>query len=275
MGADTLNRVKSPPVIKAVSACVEFNNELVLDDVTFSIEQGVLIGVVGPNGGGKTTLFNAIAGLQRLANGAILIKGNVPERARGDVGYVPQRERVNWHFPLSALDVVSLGRTRRGSFFGRSTPKDENIVEESLRKVDMWDLKGSLVDQLSGGQRQRVFVARSLAQGSDILLLDEAFSGVDVASQEGLVDVLKELRDDGNTILMATHDLNTLADRFDEVLCLNRHVCAYGNPRNAFTPSVLEELYGPHGTMLADHWVGHHGHEGHDPDHVREDSLAH
>ena len=90
----------------------------------------------------------------------------------------------------------------------------------------MWDLKGSLVDQLSGGQRQRVFVARSLAQGSDILLLDEAFSGVDVASQEGLVDVLKELRDDGNTILMATHDLNTLADRFDEVLCLNRHVCA-------------------------------------------------
>ena len=106
-------------------------------------------------------------------------------------------------------------------------------------------------------------------------MLDEAFSGVDVASQEGLVDVLKELRDDGNTILMATHDLNTLADRFDEVLCLNRHVCAYGNPRIAFTPMVLEELYGPHGTMLADHWVGHHGHEGHDPDHVREDSLAH
>ena len=272
MGADTLNRVKSPPIIETVNACVEFDNDLALDDVTFSIEQGVLVGVVGPNGGGKTTLFNAIAGLQRLANGAIFIKGNAPERARGDVGYVPQRERVNWRFPLSALDVVSLGRTRSVSLFGRFTPEDEKI--ESLRKVDMWDLKGSLVDQLSGGQRQRVFVARSLAQGADILLLDEAFSGVDIASQEGLVDVLKELRDDGNTILMATHDLNTLADRFDEVLCLNRHVCAYGNPSIAFTPMVLGELYGPHGTMLADHWVGHHGHEGHDPDHVREDGLA-
>jgi len=113
--------------------------------------------------------------------------------------------------------------------------------------------------ELSGGQRQRVFVARALAQEADLLLLDEAFSGVDVASQEGLVGVLRELRAEGKTILVATHDLTNLAQRFDEVLCLNRHVCAYGHPDRVFTPSVLEELYGAHGVGLAGGGDGRHG----------------
>lgn len=263
---------KLSPVIEAADACVEFGTELILDDVTFSIQPGVLTGVVGPNGGGKSTLFNAIAGLQRLAHGTIMINGQSPEQVRGAVGYVPQRERVNWRFPLSARDVVSLGRTGRASLFGRSSTHDEKIVEECLRKVDMWGKRNKLVEHMSGGERQRVFVARSLAQEVDILLLDEAFSGVDVGSQEGLIDVLYSLRDEGKTVLMATHDLNTLADRFDAVLCLNRHVCAHGRPDIAFTDEVLEELYGPHGAMLSDHWVGHHGHEGHNPDHSQGES---
>jgi len=257
----------SRKIIEAVDACVEFGSELALDDVTFSVMSGTMTGVVGPNGGGKSTLFNALAGVQELAHGSIYINGKSPKDARGEVGYVPQRERVNWRFPLSARDVVSLGKTGRASLFGRSTPADERSIEESLRRVEMWDLRDVLVDKMSGGQRQRVFLARALAQGAGILLLDEAFSGVDVGSQEGLVEVLKVLRDEGKCVLMATHDLNTLADRFDEVICLNRHVCAQGNPETAFTPSVLEELYGPHGSMFADHWQGHHGHEGHNPDH--------
>lgn len=257
----------SRKIIEAVDACVEFGSELALDDVTFSVMSGTMTGVVGPNGGGKSTLFNALAGVQELAHGSIYINGKSPKDARGEVGYVPQRERVNWRFPLSARDVVSLGKTGRASLFGRSTPAAERSIEESLRRVEMWDLRDVLVDKMSGGQRQRVFLARALAQGAGILLLDEAFSGVDVGSQEGLVEVLKVLRDEGKCVLMATHDLNTLADRFDEVICLNRHVCAQGNPETAFTPSVLEELYGPHGSMFADHWQGHHGHEGHNPDH--------
>ena len=257
----------SRKIIEAVDACVEFGSELALDDVTFSVMSGTMTGVVGPNGGGKSTLFNALAGVQELAHGSIYINGKSPKDARGEVGYVPQRERVNWRFPLSARDVVSLGKTGRASLFGRSTPADEQSIEESLRRVEMWDLRDVLVDKMSGGQRQRVFLARALAQGAGILLLDEAFSGVDVGSQEGLVEVLKVLRDEGKCVLMATHDLNTLADRFDEVICLNRHVCAQGTPETAFTPSVLEELYGPHGSMFADHWQGHHGHEGHNPDH--------
>ncbi len=257
----------SQKIIEAVDACVEFGSELALDDVTFSVMSGTMTGVVGPNGGGKSTLFNVLAGVQELAHGSIYINGKSPKHARGEVGYVPQRERVNWRFPLSARDVVSLGKTGRASLFGRSTTADERSIEESLRRVEMWDLRNVLVDKMSGGQRQRVFLARALAQGAGILLLDEAFSGVDVGSQEGLVEVLKVLRDEGKCILMATHDLNTLADRFDEVICLNRHVCAQGSPETAFTPSVLEELYGPHGSMFADHWQGHHGHEGHNPDH--------
>ena len=117
------------------------------------------------------------------------------------------------------------------------------------------------VEDMSGGQRQRVFIAKTLAQGAEVLLLDEAFSGVDVGSQEELVDVLKNLRDEGKTILMATHDLNTLSDRFDEVLCLNRHCCAYGDPLEVFTPEVLQELYGSHKMMVQDHELGNHGHQ--------------
>ena len=254
----------------ATNACVEFGSELILDDVSFSVMAGTMTGVVGPNGGGKSTLFNAIAGVQELAHGSILINNKSPKDARGDIGYVPQRELVNWRFPLSARDVVSLSKAGKMSMFGRSSPGDELDIEDSLRRVEMWDRRDTLVDKMSGGERQRVFLARALAQGADILLLDEAFSGVDVGSQEGLIEVLKGLRDDGKCVLMATHDLNTLADRFDEVICLNRHVCAQGPPETAFTPSVLLELYGPHGSMFSDHWQGHHGHEGHDPDHELE-----
>ena len=120
-------------------------------------------------------------------------------------------------------------------------------------------MRNNLVSELSGGQRQRVFVARALAQEADILMLDEAFSGVDFASQEALVGALRELRDEGKTILIATHDLNTLSNRFDEVLCLNRHICAHGNPETVFTKEVLIELYGSHEVMLSNHKIGQHG----------------
>jgi ABC-type Mn2+/Zn2+ transport system ATPase subunit len=163
------------------------------------------------------------------------------------LAYVPQRERVNWRFPLSVGEVVMLGRSQRIGLFRRPGLRDRKAVENSLRRVGLWDQRSALVAELSGGQRQRVFVARALAQEAEIILLDEAFSGVDVGSQEGLVSVLRELRDEGKVVLIATHDLTNLAQRFDEVLCLNHHVCAFGPPETAFTAEVLEELYGAHG----------------------------
>ena len=133
------------------------------------------------------------------------------------------------------------------------------MIEECLNDVGLYDKIDDRVDEMSGGQRQRVLLAKILAQGANILLLDEAFSGVDVGSQISLIEVLRKLKDSGKTIMIATHDINNVADRFDEVLCLNRHCCAYGDPLKVFTQEVLSELYGTHATMFESHQIGNHG----------------
>ena len=150
--------------------------------------------------------------------------------------------------------------TKNSSFLSITSKKDQQIIEESLTKVSLLDRIDDRVEDMSGGQRQRVFLARTLAQGAEILLLDESFSGVDIGSQEKLLDVLRNLKNDGKTILMATHDLNTIGERFDEVLCLNRHCCAFGDPLKVLTQDVLTELYGSHSSMFKDHSLGKHGH---------------
>ena len=224
---------------------VEFGGHAVLDDVTFSVEQGSLVGVVGPNGAGKSTLFNVIAGLQSVKRGSVNICYSYAEP--DGLAYVPQRDEINWHFPLTVEEVVGMGRLRKRSWFRRFGEVDKRVISAALERVGLSHRRGTLVTELSGGQRQRTFVARALAQEAEILLLDEAFTGVDVGAQEGLVEVLKSLRDDGKIVLMSTHDLTNLAERFDQVLCLNHHVCAFGDPSEAFTSDVLEELYGAHG----------------------------
>ncbi len=240
--------------------CVELGNEVILDNVSFSIKKGTLVGVVGPNGGGKATLFNTILGLVSITHGSIKIKGLDPKQTSGMIGYVPQKEELNWNFPVTAKEVVQMGITNNNSLRPIPSKKDHQIIEESLSKVDLLDRINDRVENMSGGQRQRVFLARTLAQGAEILLLDEAFSGVDIGSQEKLLDVLKKLKNDGNTVLMATHDLNTIGERFDEVLCLNRHCCAFGDPKQVLTKDVLAELYGSHSSMFENHSLGNHGH---------------
>ncbi len=232
-------------------ATVELGGFTALNQITFDVGQGTLVGVVGPNGAGKSTLFNAIVGLVPLESGSIHIHDRPPEEARGTVAYVPQRERVNWRFPVTVGEVVMQGRVRKIGLLRRPSQADQDFMKYCLDRVGLWERRDDLIGQLSGGQRQRVFVARALAQEVDILLLDEAFSGVDVASQEALVAMLRTLRDEGKTVLMATHDLTGLAERFDTTLCLNVHVCAYGPPTEVFTQAVLEEMYGAHGVILA------------------------
>jgi ABC-type Mn2+/Zn2+ transport system ATPase subunit len=224
---------------------VEVGGRLALSDITFDVYAGTLMGVVGPNGAGKSTLFNAIAGVLPVRQGKVtLYRG---EQKGAALAYVPQRESVNWRLPVTVMDVVMMGRCCRLGWFQRPGRRDREIVKACLGRVGLWDHRSALMTELSGGQRQRVFVGRALAQEASVLLLDEAFSGVDIAAQEALVGVLRTLRDEGRIVLLATHDLTNLAGRFDQVLCLNRHVCACGPPGQVFTSEVMEQLYGAHG----------------------------
>ena len=227
----------------------------ILDNISFSVESGTLVGIVGPNGAGKSTLLNVIAGLLEPTSGHITINRE-KGRKHDPLAYVPQREQLNWHFPLTASEVVMLGRTSQSKWRRRPNQRDKEIVQQCLERVGMWNERSRLLSKLSGGQKQRVLVARALAQEANVILLDEAFEGIDVGAQEYLVGVLRELRDSGIVVLMATHDLTNLADRFYKVLCLNKHVCAFGPPSEAFTPSVLQELYGSHGMEFTQNELG-------------------
>ncbi len=227
---------------------VEFGKHRALSNVTFDVDAGTLMGVVGPNGAGKSTLFSAIAGLLPVRQGTVTLHRGGQES--GALAYVPQQESVNWRLPVTAMDVVMMGRCCRLGWFRRPGKRDREIVNACLGRVGLWDHRSALMTELSGGQRQRVFIGRALAQEASVLLLDEAFSGVDAGAQEALVGVLRTLRDEGRIILLATHDLTNLAGRFDQVLCLNRHVCACGPPGQVFTSEVMEQLYGAHGVRL-------------------------
>ncbi len=231
-----------------------------LSDVSFQVGPGTLMGVLGPNGAGKSTLFEAIAGLLDSTQGTVSLRGAAAQR--GALAYVPQRDSINWVFPATVLDVVTMGRGRNIGWFRQPSKQDREMVQVCLERVGLWEQRSALVTELSGGQRQRVFIARALAQEASVILLDEAFSGVDVGAQEGIVEVLQSLRDEDRIVLLATHDLTNLAKRFDEVLCINHHVCAFGPPDEVFTPAVLEELYGSHGIEFA---PNHYGHGEHTP----------
>ena len=252
------------PPLAAEGVTVDFSGVKILDNVTFSAGPGCIMGVVGPNGAGKSTLFNVITALQPATSGRVLIHGKSMSNSRGVVAYVPQYERVNSRIPVSAWDVVMQGRVRRIGWFRRPGRADRAAAEDALNRVGMWERRKSLIYELSGGQRQRVFVARALAQGADILLLDEAFSGVDIASQTSLMAVLMDLRDEGRTIMMSSHDINHMSHYCDECLCLNCNVCACGPPREVLNEEVMTQLYGPfgavpfHGHGLAGDDNGHH-----------------
>ena len=233
------------PGIFVKDVTVERGGFKALIDITFEVGPGTLMGVLGPNGAGKSTLFDAIAGILPIASGTVKLRG--ADARNGSLAYVPQRDSINWRFPATILDVVMMGRYGNVGWLRQPSKSDRDTVRVCLDRVGLWEMRSFLMTELSSGQRQRVFIARALAQQASIILLDEAFSGVDVGGQEGIIEVLQSLRAEGMIVLLATHDLTNLAERFDQVLCLNRHVCACGSPAEAFTPKVLEELYGSHG----------------------------
>ena len=245
------------PGISVEDVCVVRGGHHALTDVTFEVGPGTLMGVLGPNGAGKSTLFDAIAGVLPITQGTVTLSGGAAQR--GGLAYVPQRDSINWVFPATVQDVVTMGCCNVG-LFRRPGKRDRELVRVCLGRVGLWEQRSKLMTELSGGQRQRVFIARALAQEASVILLDEAFSGVDVGAQEEIVQVLQSLRDEGRVVLLATHDLTNLAARFDQVLCINHHVCACGPPEQAFTNDVLEELYGSHGIEFE---LDHFRHGGH------------
>ena len=259
MNSEQINTKKSRPTIVSDGACVELGNDLVLDDVTFSIDQGKKVAVVGPNGGGKSTLFNAIVGLLPLANGSIKIDGKNPQEAKSLISYVPQKDFMNRSFPITVNQVVGMGLVDKNTFFNSNNKESKNKISTSLESVGLLDQIDTNINNLSGGQFQRVLIARALTQNAQIILLDEAFSAVDVGAQEDIMNIINKNDLDSKTVLIATHDINNLEERFDEVLCLNRHCCAYGKPSEVLTEKVIEEMYGSNSAMFKNHTLNSHG----------------
>jgi len=237
------------PSLSVERLSVHFNGTEALRDVTFRLPAGQRLAVVGPNGAGKTTLFNVLAGAQRPHDGTVRIFGHPPG---GDtcIAYVPQRSRIDPAFPASAAEVVMMGRIREIGPLRWPGRRDWQVVRGALDRVGLADQAGRPIGELSGGQQQRVFLAQALAQEAELILLDEPLTGLDFPSQQALFEILDNLRAAGVTELVATHDLNLAAERFDAVMLLNHRLVAFGRPADVLTRDHLVRAYGGHVHVL-------------------------
>lgn len=215
-----------------------------VEHATFTVMRGERVGVLGPNGAGKSTLFKAIVGLIPHHTGHISIHGEDCRTSHTMVGYMPQHEEIDWAFPATVRDVVMMGRLRQIGWLRWPRRADWEAVDAVLDRVGMLPFRDRQIGQLSGGQKRRVFIARALVQETDVLLLDEPFSGVDAAAEAEILEILDLLRQERVTVLLATHDMGMAANHFDRLLLLNRRVVAYGPPSQVFTPQTLSKAYG-------------------------------
>jgi manganese/zinc/iron transport system ATP- binding protein len=237
------NRATISP-LSVESLTVAYQKKPVLRDVTFEVNEGELVGIIGPNGAGKSTLIKAILGLLPTISGEVSIYGKPYKQQRKMVGYVPQRESVDWDFPTNALDVVMMGRYGHLGLIRRPGANERQLAMDCLEKVGMADYAHRQISQLSGGQQQRVFLARALVQDATIYFMDEPFAGVDAATEKAIVTLLNELKRQGKTVLVVHHDLATVTEYFDSVLLLNGELVAHGPTASTFTPELLQEAYG-------------------------------
>lgn len=240
------------PALELHDLTVSYAKKPVLYGVDVQIPQGALVGIIGPNGAGKSTMIRAIMGLLPLSSGWVKIFDQPFEKSRHRVGYVPQREQVDWDFPVNVMDVVMMGRYGRLGWLKRPSREDRRIAEESLEKVGMLPFRNRQIANLSGGQQQRVFLARALAQQSDLYLMDEPFAGVDATTEHAIIALLRELKQQGKTILVVHHDLTTAREYFDHLLLLNMRLVAFGETEKTFTVDLLQKTYGGRLTILSD-----------------------
>jgi manganese/zinc/iron transport system ATP- binding protein len=229
---------------------VAYHRKPVLWDLDFDAPEGKLIGILGPNGAGKSTLLKAALDLVPKASGRVCIYGKPYQQQRSLVGYVPQRESVDWDFPVNALDVVCMGLYRKIGWFRRVTRRYRSEAQAALHRVGMADFARRQISQLSGGQQQRVFLARALVQDARIYFMDEPFAGVDAATEKAVVQILHDLRDAGKTVLVVHHDLQTVREYFDYLILLNMRIVTHGPTEQVFTNENLQKTYGGRLTLL-------------------------
>jgi len=223
---------------------VSYQNAPVLWDIDLDVPPGVMAGIVGPNGAGKSTLIKAALGLVKPVAGHVRFMGIPYREARHMIGYVPQRSTVDWDFPTTALDVVTMGLYGRIGWFRKPGRAERAQALAALKQVGMQDFAGRQISQLSGGQQQRVFIARALVQDVDIYFLDEPMAGVDATTERVIVDLLHSLRDAGKTVIVVHHDLTTVQRYFDWLVMLNVRVLAQGPVAQVYTPENLRKTYG-------------------------------
>ncbi len=234
---------KSTSVIKVEHLTVSYHAKPALLDVTIDIDSDQLIGVIGPNGAGKSTFIKAILGFIKPDIGTVLINGKSAQKAKGEVAYVPQRGAVDWDFPITVQEVALMGRYQQIPWYTSPKRKDRQAALEALEMVRMEDFADRQIGELSGGQQQRVFMARALAQGSDILLLDEPFAGVDAATERAILEVLERAKQSGKTLVVVHHDLSTAAEYFDKLILIKQRLYAYGTPRMVLREDLLSKVY--------------------------------
>jgi manganese/zinc/iron transport system ATP- binding protein len=242
----------SPLPLEIHDLTVSYHRRPVLYGVDLEIEEGSLVGIIGPNGAGKSTLIKTIMGIVPSRGGWVKIFGQKGKKSYTRVGYVPQRESVDWDFPVSVLDVVLMGRFAHVGWFKRVSKKDRSIASECLEKVNMLDFADRQIGKLSGGQQQRVFLARALAQESDLYLMDEPFAGVDAVTEDAIIELLRELKNRGKTLIVVHHDLSNAKDYFDQLILLNMRLIAHGEVEKTFTKDLLQKTYGGRLTVFTE-----------------------
>lgn len=240
------------PVLEIHNLTVSYERKPVLWDIDLSIPKGALVGIIGPNGAGKSTLIKAVMGLLPLSSGYVKLMDKNLDEVRDKVSYVPQRESVDWDFPISVFEVVLMGRYGKMGLMRRPSKKDKEVAQQSLEQVGMSAFASRQISQLSGGQQQRVFLARALAQEADLYLMDEPFVGVDAATESAIITLLREMREKGKTVIVVHHDLQSAAEYFDWTVLLNMRLVASGKTKTTLTPSLLEETYGGRLTVLSE-----------------------
>jgi manganese/zinc/iron transport system ATP- binding protein len=229
---------------------VAYHRKPVIWDIGFDVPAGSLVGIVGPNGAGKSTLLKAVMELTPRASGRIEVFGKSYRQSRHRVGYVPQRESVDWDFPVDALDVVTMGLYGKIGWCMPVRKKHRELAMQALTRVGIADLAHRQISQLSGGQQQRTFLARALVQNADLYLMDEPFAAVDAATERAIVQILRDMKEDGKTAVVIHHDLQTVPEYFDYVVLLNMRIVAHGPVQDVFTSENLQKTYGGRLTLL-------------------------
>jgi manganese/zinc/iron transport system ATP- binding protein len=251
IGPGPLNGPRRDAALSVRGLTVSYAEKPAVFSIDATFETGAMTAIIGPNGAGKSTMLKACLGIAPRLSGEVEVFGQPVDKARHRIAYVPQRASVDWDFPATVLDVVKMGLYRRAGLFGRLTGAPEVRARACLDRVGMAGFADRQIGKLSGGQQQRVFLARALAQDADLYLLDEPFAGVDAATERAIVDVLKNLKSDGKTVVAVHHDLATVGDYFDRVFLINVRAIAEGSVAEAFTADALAAAYG--GRLAATH----------------------